>query len=68
MYLTLTHNTPVDFRFIDVNGRVVFSKSVKGLKGFNWFTINDLDKLQSAPYMLHIKTDDATIVEKLIKQ
>jgi hypothetical protein len=68
VYLTLTHNTVVDFRFIDINGRLVFSKSVKGLKGFNWFTINDLDKLPSAPYMLHIKTDDATIVEKLIKQ
>ncbi|MES1181904.1 MAG: T9SS type A sorting domain-containing protein, partial [Flavobacterium sp.] len=68
VYLTLTHNTMVDFRFIDINGRLVFTKSVKGLKGFNWFTINDLDKLPSAPYMLHIKTDDATIVEKLIKQ
>jgi len=68
VYLTLTHNTMVDFRFIDINGRIVFTKSVKGLKGFNWFTINDLDKLPSAPYMLHIKTDDATIVEKLIKQ
>ena len=68
VYLTLTHNTPVDFRFIDINGRMIFSKSVKGLKGFNWFTINDLDKLPSAPYILHIKTDDATIVEKLIKQ
>lgn len=68
VYLTLTHNTMVDFRFIDINGRMVFSKTVKGLKGFNWFTINDLEKLPSAPYMLHIKTDDATIVEKLIKQ
>ena len=68
VYLTLTHNTPVDFRFIDINGRMVFSKSVKGLKGFNWFTINDLDKLPSAPYILHIKTDDANIVEKLINQ
>lgn len=68
VYLTLTHNTMVDFRFIDINGRILFSKSVKGLKGFNWFTINDLDRLPSAPYMLHIKTDDATIVEKLIKQ
>lgn len=68
VYLTLTHNTMVDFRFIDINGRMVFSKTVKGLKGFNWFTINDLDKLPSAPYMLHIKTDDATIIEKLIKQ
>ena len=68
VYLTLTHNTLVDFRFIDINGRMVFNKSVKGLKGFNWFTINDLDRLPSAPYMLHIKTDDATIVEKLIKQ
>jgi len=68
VYLTLTHNTAVDFRFIDINGRMVFSKSVKGLKGFNWFTINDLDKLPSAPYMLNIKTDDAMIVEKLIKQ
>ncbi|MBK9486069.1 MAG: T9SS type A sorting domain-containing protein [Chitinophagaceae bacterium] len=68
VYLTLTHNTMVDFRFLDINGRLVFNKSVKGLKGFNWFTMNDLDKLPSAPYMLQIKTDDATIVEKLIKQ
>jgi hypothetical protein len=68
VYLTLTHNTPVDFRFIDFNGRMVFNKSVKGLKGFNWFTINDLDKLPAAPYLLHIVTDDAKIVEKLIKQ
>ncbi len=68
VYLTLTHNSMVDFRFLDINGRLVFNKSVKGLKGFNWFTMNDLDKLPSAPYMLQIKTDDATIVEKLIKQ
>ena len=68
VYLTLTHNTLVDFRFIDINGRMVFNKQVKGLKGFNWFTINDLDRLPSAPYMLHIATDDAVIVEKLIKQ
>ncbi|MBK8608723.1 MAG: T9SS type A sorting domain-containing protein [Chitinophagaceae bacterium] len=68
VYLTLTHNTPVDFRFIDINGRIVFKKSVAGLKGFNWFTINDLDRLPAAPYMLHIVTDDATIVEKLMKQ
>ncbi len=68
VYLTLTHNTMVDFRFIDINGKVIFIKSVKGLKGFNWFTINGLEKLPSAPYMLNIKTDDAVIVEKLIKQ
>ena len=68
VYLTLTHNTMVDFRFIDISGKVIFTKSVKGLKGFNWFTINDLEKLPSAPYMLNIKTDDAVIVEKLIKQ
>ena len=68
VYLTLTHSSNVDFVFFDISGRIVFKKTVKGLKGFNWFTINDLEKLQSAPYMLHIKTDDATIVEKLIKQ
>jgi hypothetical protein len=68
VYLTLTHNTPVDFRFIDFKGAIVFRKTVKGLKGFNWFTINDLEKLQSAPYLLHIVTDDQIIVEKLIKQ
>ena len=68
VYLTLSHNTPVEFRFISVNGTTVFSKSVKGYKGFNWFTISDLEKLPSAPYMLNIVTDDATIVEKLLKQ
>ena len=68
VYLTLSHNTPVEFRFISINGTTVFSKSVKGYKGFNWFTISDLEKLPSAPYMLNIVTDDATIVEKLLKQ
>jgi hypothetical protein len=68
VYLTLTHSSNVDFVFIDITGKVVFKKTVKGLKGFNWFTLNDLDKLQSAPYMLNIITDDAKIVEKLIKQ
>jgi hypothetical protein len=58
----------VDFRFIDINGRIVYKKELKGLKGFNWFTINDLEKLPSAPYMLHIVTDDAAITEKLTKQ
>ncbi|MFN8243855.1 MAG: Ig-like domain-containing protein [Ferruginibacter sp.] len=68
VYLSLSHNTQVDFRFVDISGRVVFSKVVKGYKGFNWYTINDLDRLPSAPYMLNIVTDDAVIVQKLIKQ
>jgi uncharacterized protein (DUF1810 family) len=53
---------------MDVAGKVVFSKSVKGLKGSNIFTLNDLEKLQSAMYMLHIVTDDTHLVEKLIKK
>jgi len=68
VYLTLTHNTMVDFRLIDISGKLIFTKSVKGLKGFNWFTIDDLGRLPAAQYMLQIVTDDATIVEKLIKQ
>jgi len=68
VYLTLSHNTTVEFRFINISGQVVFRKSVKGLKGFNWFSISDLDKLPSAPYMLNIVTDTDTIVEKLIKE
>lgn len=68
VYLTLTHNTMVDFRIIDLTGKMIFTKSVKGLKGFNWFTIDDLGRLPAAQYMLQIVTDDATIVEKIIKQ
>jgi Bacterial Ig domain/Secretion system C-terminal sorting domain len=66
--LTLTHNTTVDIRIVDVAGKVVLTKSVKGLKGSNIFTLNDLEKLQSALYMLHVVTDDTHLVEKLIKK
>ena len=66
--LTLTHNTVVDIKIVDVAGKVVLTKSVKGIKGSNIFTINDLEKLQSAMYMLHIVTDDTHVVEKLIKK
>jgi hypothetical protein len=68
VYITLTHNSPVDFNFLDISGKSVYRKTVKGLKGFNWFTINDLEKLPAAPYILSISTDTETIVQKLIKQ
>jgi len=68
IYLTLPHSCMVTFSFIDLNGKVVYSKSVKGLKGFNWFIVNDLVKLPSAPYLLKLVTDENTFIEKLIKQ
>ena len=68
VYITLPHNSQVDFDFININGQSVFRKSVKGYKGFNWFKIVDLEKLPSAPYILKISTDDETMTEKLIKQ
>ncbi len=66
--LALTHNTTVNIRIVDVAGKVVLTKSLKGLKGSNIFTLNDLEKLQSALYMLHIITDDIHLIEKLIKK
>ncbi|MEP7164571.1 MAG: Ig-like domain-containing protein [Ferruginibacter sp.] len=68
IYLTLTHSCMVAFNFVDINGKIVYSKKVKGLKGFNWFTVNDLEKLPSAPYILNLVTDENTFTEKLIKQ
>ena len=68
IYLTLPHSCMVSFSFMDLNGKVVYSKTVKGLKGFNWFIVNDLEKLPSAPYMLKLVTDENTFIEKLIKQ
>ncbi|MFM6926031.1 MAG: Ig-like domain-containing protein, partial [Ferruginibacter sp.] len=67
MYITLTKTTPVDFRIFDEGGRLVFQKSVKGNKGFNWFTLRDIDKLPAGMYLLKIITDTDTIVEKLVK-
>jgi Secretion system C-terminal sorting domain/Bacterial Ig domain len=66
--LTLAHNTNVEIRIMDVSGKVVFTKTMKGMKGSNVFTLNDLEKLQASMYMLHIKTDDAQLTEKLIKR
>ena len=68
IYLTLPHSCTVSFSFMDVNGKVVYSKQVKGLKGFNWFVVNDLAKLPSAPYILKLVTDESTFTEKLIKE
>ena len=68
IYLTLTHSCMVAFNFVDISGKIVYSKKVKGLKGFNWFIVNDLEKLPSAPYILTLVTDENTFTEKLIKQ
>jgi hypothetical protein len=67
MYITLTKTMPVDFRIFDEGGRLVFQKSVKGNKGFNWFTLRDLDKLPGGMYLLKIIAGTDTIVEKLVK-
>ncbi len=67
MYISLTKTMPVDFRIFDVGGKLVFQKTVKGNKGFNWFTLHDLDKLPGGMYLLKIVTDTDTIVEKLVK-
>ena len=67
MYITLTKTMPVDFSIFDENGRLVFQKSVKGNKGFNWFTLRDLYKLPGGMYVLKIVTETDTIVEKLVK-
>jgi hypothetical protein len=68
IYLTLPHNCTVSFNFVDVTGKIVYSKKVKGLKGFNWFVVNDLEKLPTAPYILNLVTDENTFTQKLIKQ
>ncbi len=68
IYLTLPHACTVSFNFVDINGKVVYSKEVKGLKGFNWFVVNDLEKLPTAPYILNLVTDEQKFTQKLIKQ
>ena len=68
IYLTLPHSCNVSFRFLDASGKVVYTKQVKGLKGFNWFVVNDLEKLPTAPYILNVVTDEKTFTQKLIKQ
>jgi len=68
IYLTLPHSCMVAFNFVDVSGKIVYSKKVKGLKGFNWFVVNDLERLPTAPYILTVITDEQTFTEKLIKQ
>ena len=68
IYLTLPHSCMVTFNFVDVSGKVVYTKKVQGLKGFNWFVVNDLQKLPTAPYILNVITDEQTFTEKLIKE
>lgn len=68
IYLNLTHDGPVTFKFLDVNGKGVYMKKVDGLKGFNWFVVNDLEKLPTAPYILQVITNEKTFIQKLVKQ
>ncbi|MEO6489458.1 MAG: Ig-like domain-containing protein, partial [Ferruginibacter sp.] len=68
IYLTLTKSGNVTFKFIDVSGKTVFTKTVSGLKGFNWFIVDDLEKLPSTPYILYVITNERTYTEKLIKR
>lgn len=68
VYLSLEYDTQVQFHLFDFNGKRVYTKEVKGLKGFNLFTLENLEKLPTATYILKIVTAYNTLSEKIIKQ
>ena len=68
VYLSLEYDTQVQFHLFDFGGKRVYTKEVKGLKGFNLFTLENLEKLPTATYVLKIVTEYNTLSEKIIKQ
>ena len=66
--MTLTHNTDVAIDFIDMYGRVVLTRKVKGVKGLNVFTFTGLDVLPPAAYMVKLTTDDMSVGRKVVKE
>ena len=68
VYLSLEYDTKVQFHLFDFSGKRVYTKEVKGLKGFNLFTLDNLEKLPTATYVLKIVTEYNTLSEKIIKQ
>ena len=68
VYLSLEYDTQVQFHLFDFNGKRVYTKEVKGLKGFNLFTLENLEKLPTATYILKIVTEYNILSEKIIKQ
>ncbi|MCY7293086.1 MAG: T9SS type A sorting domain-containing protein, partial [Ferruginibacter sp.] len=68
VYLSLEYDTKVQFHLFDFGGKRVYTKEVKGLKGFNLFTLENLEKLPTATYVLKIVTEYNTLSEKIIKQ
>ena len=68
IYVTIPHASAIELRLLDVAGKVVYTRSVKGNQGFNTFNIKDLDKLSNGTYILQIVTDDSMAYEKMVKQ
>ena len=65
--IKLSQNSNVEIKIMDVTGKLVLNKSLKAVKGLNVFSIDELEKLQSGIYIMHINTDDGQFIEKLIK-
>ena len=68
IYTSLPRNSEVTISFIDMYGRTALTKVFKGIKGFNWFSITDLEILPAAAYMLKLSTADITVTKKLVKE
>ena len=68
VFVSLPHASPMEIRFLDVTGKTVYTRTIKGNQGSNSFVINDLVKLAAGTYILQIKTGDGIAYEKLIKE
>ena len=66
--MTLTHNGDVTAEFIDMYGRMVLTRKVKGVKGLNLLDFGGLDILPPAAYMIKLITDDMNVSRKVVKE
>jgi hypothetical protein len=66
--ISLYKNTLVQISLLDVGGKKVYQNEVRGVKGVNKITLNDLGQLPKGTYILKLTTDYNTFTEKLIKQ
>ena len=66
LQLITDHNEKVVVKVIDHSGKVVINKTVTLPSGLNYLSIDGIDKLPAAAYIIKVKSQSVNASEKLI--
>ncbi len=65
--IVLNQSEKLDISIYDVNGRIMKSLQMQGIKGFNLIKIDELGNLVPGVYFLKIKNNEVDVITKLFK-